>query len=456
MNPDTSERTVQLPDGQEITLSELIDRLLREGAAWHQENDLEQAERYYLGVLEIAPESATVHNYLGILRYQQHRFEEATEHLRRAVEIAPDYYDAWNNLGNILSESGRLEEGERAYARALELNAGHAGSWNNYGTVLRNLGKLKESIAAHERAIALAPDRTDFYFNFGNTVREAGDFEAALRIYRKALELHPVHSGANARTAYLLHLLGRTDEAVDLLRLWREKDPESAQAVHMLAAMTGVSVPNRASDAYVRDVFDSFASSFDAVLLNRLSYQAPRLVAEAVARRISPDDGVAILDAGCGTGLCGLEVRPLAGELTGIDLSRGMLGRARERGIYDHLEEAEITEYLARNPSLFDVIVSADTIVYFGLLDGFAQTAKTALRPGGWLVFTVERLDDAPGFSIGAHGRYLHSREYLVEVLSATGFQELSLDECILRTENGADVRGFVVACRSSVDRDGR
>ena len=60
----------------------------------------------------------------------------------------------------------------------------------------------------------------------------------------------------------------------------------------------------RASDAYIQKVFDSFATSFEAKLA-MLHYQAPMLIAAALADSGVVKAKVEILDAGCGTGLCG-------------------------------------------------------------------------------------------------------------------------------------------------------
>src|SRR5919199_1010982 len=133
----------------------------------------------------------------------------------------------------------------------------------------------------------------------------------------------------------------------------------------MLAACSGSDVPGRASDAFVERIFDNFAASFDSKLA-KLSYRAPALVA-AMLEHVAPTPSrsLDVLDAGCGTGLCGPLVAPYARRLVGVDLSEGMLTRARERRVYDELVKGELTAYLAGCAETFDVIVSADTLVYF-------------------------------------------------------------------------------------------
>ena len=105
----------------------------------------------------------------------------------------------------------------------------------------------------------------------------------------------------------------------------------------MLAACSGRDVPPRASDAFIETTFDSFAASFDSKLA-RLSYRAPALVAEMLKRSgIAPTKSLDVLDAGCGTGLCGALIAPYARRLIGVDLSGRMLAQARQRNVYDEL-----------------------------------------------------------------------------------------------------------------------
>ena len=186
--------------------------------------------------------------------------------------------------------------------------------------------------------------------------------------------------------------LGEIDKAVEVFEEWLEEEPDSPIARHMLAACSGQDVPARASDAYVEETFDSFAASFDSKLA-QLSYRAPELVAEMLADSgVGASKSLAVLDAGCGTGLCGPLVAPYAHRLVGVDLSAPMIAQARARNVYDELVKSELTAFLSESTGEFDVIVSADTLVYFGLLEDVAAASENALRPGGRLIFTVEEL----------------------------------------------------------------
>jgi predicted TPR repeat methyltransferase len=124
-----------------------------------------------------------------------------------------------------------------------------------------------------------------------------------------------------------------------------------------------------------------------------------------------------------------------------------MLAHARARNVYDELVKGELSAYLREASTAFDVIVSADTLVYFGPLDEVAAAAANALRPGGRLIFTVEELPgegSGDGYSISSSGRYRHSRAYLGRVLADVDLRpEILPSE--LRLEAGDPVPGLVV-----------
>ena len=133
-------------------------------------------------------------------------------------------------------------------------------------------------------------------------------------------------------------------------------------------------------------------------------------------------------------------------------MSEGMLEHAKDKNIYHALIKAELTEHLRDNSETFDLIVSSDTLVYFGDLKGIIAAFAGALRPNGLLVFTLEHAaaDSGAGYRLELHGRYSHARAYVEQLLTLSGLQS-KIIQADLRMEAGAPVRGLVVRAAKPV-----
>lgn len=410
--------------------------------------DLDAAERLYHAVLELVPEHADALHFLGVLEHQRGQSERGIELIRRALRRAPGSAGMLNNLGNILYEVDRFDEAASAYESAIAISP-EAASFNNLGATRRVQGQLDAARAAYERALELDPKHSSAYHNLGNLLASSGQLRDAVQHYCTALTLRPSDPTVSRQLGIAYSILGRKDEAAAIYRDWLAREPGNAVARHMLAACSGEDVPGRASDACVVQMFDAFASTFD-VKLAKLGYRAPELCRAALERAFgAPKKRLVALDAGCGTGLCGPLLEPFVCQLTGVDLSAQMLSKARAGAFYDELVQAELTAYLARAQAQFDLIVSADTLVYFGALEAVLAAAAGALRPGGALIFSVERVADElvgeAGHQLDSHGRYQHSERYLRDSLQAAGLLAVELVPEVLRIEAGAPVDGLVV-----------
>ncbi|MES1166126.1 MAG: tetratricopeptide repeat protein [Verrucomicrobiota bacterium] len=411
---------------------------------------LDAAEEIYHRVLALVPEHVDALHYLGLSRHQRRDFEQALALVRKAVGLAPDHVDARNNLGNMLLERGELDEAEEMYRQVLAQRPDHAHSHSNVGTVLKRKGDLVAAEASFRHALALDPQQAEAYHNLGGLLRETDRSDEALTVFQRAMALKPYDANSYRNVGATLCAVGRIGEAKGVYQRWAELEPDNPIARHMVAACSDGEVPSRATDAFVEHTFDSFAASFDEVLA-RLNYQAPALCAQAVADVLGvPAAALDVLDAGAGTGLCGPLLRPYARRLIGIDLSPGMLAEARKRQAYDALETAELTAFMAAHPGTFDLVVSADTLVYFGELAAALAAAGQALRGDGLLVFTVEHAVPEPpaGYRLNPHGRYSHGEAYLRGALAAAGLTPITLANAHLRTENRLPVDGLVVTAR--------
>lgn len=417
----------------------------------HRGGRIEEARRLYEQILAADPGNASAWHFLGVLQHQTGKSDVGASSIARAIDLDPDYADACNNLGNIYRETDHYDEALSAYERAVEIAPGHADAWNNIGVMRSGAGEYAEAEKAYARALEINPNHVAAWQNRGTLAARIHLFDQAIAPFRRAIELRPGDTVAYNGLSRALYRAGRIDEAVAVYKEWLAVDPDSAVARHMLAACTGAGAPARASDSYVRQIFDAFAGSFEQVL-DRIGYRAPALISEYLDRVVPANDmELVIADAGCGTGLCADFLRKRASRLVGVDLSAGMLAKARLRKVYDELIESELASWLAQKSDAFDLIVSADTLCYFGALDEALKGAAQALRPGGRVVFTVERAaDGVSNYHLDPTGRYSHAENYVREALSSSGLTDIAIEPVVLRQERGVDVQGLLASGRRS------
>jgi predicted TPR repeat methyltransferase len=437
----TTDRAVSLEEAVSIAIR------LQQNDQWVAAGDM------YRRILEVAPDYADAVHYSGVLAHQEGRSAEAAALIRRSLELEPNRADWHSNLAIVLRDRLELEEATAACRRAIELEPKHANARNVLGVLLRAQGKLAEAEEAYRAAIEIDPDHSDAYTNLGILLNAQKRTHEAVVCFCKVITFRPKHPEARRLLALAHCTLGEVDQAVAVFEEWLKEEPNHPIALHMLAACSGRDVPARASDGFIQQTFDSFAGSFDSKLA-KLLYRAPELVVGMLADAgVEPAKNLDVLDAGCGTGLCGPLVAPYARRLVGVDLSAGMLAQARARRVYDEVINGELTAVLLRSAGAFDVIVSADTLVYFGPLDTVVRAAAGALRDRGLLIFTVEESETPleAGYGISPHGRYCHTRTYVERVLRSAQLDP-EIVPAQLRLEAGMPVRGLVARARKRTD----
>ena len=145
-----------------------------------------------------------------------------------------------------------------------------------------------------------------------------------------------------------------------------------------------------------RDLYDDWSQNYDAHLLDDFGYISPQIAAQTLAGRSEQCD-VDIIDYGCGTGLVGEELIKLGFAIVdGVDISAGMLGQAREKGVYRHLLCGDLTTQITLDDAIYDVAICVGSM---GAGHVGAQHVPELLRPlksGGLFIITINSMHFAP------------------------------------------------------------
>jgi predicted TPR repeat methyltransferase len=341
-----------------------------------------------------------------------------------------------NNLGIAERAAGNAERAAEEFRIAILLDPSAAKPYANLAGVLRRLGQPGPAAAF---AVRIAPEDAACRIEYGQSLPD----EAAVAQFAEAARLLPDQAEPHWLLGEALARLGRREEAAASYRRVLSLDPADSFGAQLALARLGQgAVPERAAAAHVSALYDQYAGSFDQDLLGNLDYRGPEVIRDALNRAgiAGPCD---ILDAGCGTGLAGLAVKPLARRLDGIDLSEKMAEQARAREIYHSVTVADLVPEMARRAGAYDLVIAADVLIYLGELAPVFAAAHGALRAGGHFAFTVER-GEGETYSLQPTGRFAHSERCLRRLAADHGFTVTLLEPTVTRREKGAPVPGLL------------
>jgi predicted TPR repeat methyltransferase len=394
-------------------------------------------------LLHLPGRPSTLQN-LALALLRQGRPADALVALEPVLAAEPDSADAWAHHAEALLDLDRDDEAAASLARLLALAPDRHAAWLQRGLALSRLQRLAEALECHEHLCERQPTNAAAWLHRGLALQGLERHDEALPCFERATAADPTLAEAWSHRGAMLKDRLQLGEAAHCFRQALAHGADSALNQYLLASVTGEAAPPQSPRPYVRFLFDSYADGFDEHLVQVLHYDAPRrLVDSLAAQGFNAFD--AALDLGCGTGLCGEALRGRCRRVDGVDLAPQMLARARERGVYDDLAEAEIVEHLCATEARYQLVLAADVFIYVGDLAAVFDGVHRVLAPCGVFAFSAERADDVHDFRLLPSSRYAHSRRYLESLAVRTGFTVRRIEEQPLREDQRLPVAGLYV-----------
>jgi predicted TPR repeat methyltransferase len=445
----------------------------------------QDAANVLIGAVALTPQDAALWSDLSGALHSAGRLADAGFCMAESLLRDHAQASSWLRLGTIRASLGEMESAEQAYKTALVLDAELADARLSLGLLYFGLKRFPDAV--HHLKIALAATaepNPQVQACYGQALGHAGDFAEAAEALRIAAHLDPenhvvVQKAAQARfiadliagvpleaatgaclawpgmsekevakisrqAFHLLSAYGHKQAALKLGEARLAQNPGDPELNYILAILRGEPV-TRAPDHYVASHFDQFAEEFDKQLTGVLGYSAFKPLAEmagAHAVHIAR-----VLDLGCGTGLAGPFLAQPGRHVTGVDLSAGMLEKARARGCYDSLLNAEAVAYLGAQEAGFDLIFAADVLIYTGDLGDVMRNAAQALVAGGLFALTIETNTGAD-IALMPSGRFAHALDYVLAQAGEAGFATVATQSIQLRYETTGFVTGHLILLR--------
>lgn len=364
--------------------------------------------------------------FLGMVYQDTDEPQEAVDAYRYAIHLDPRHWASWANLGAVLHDelvdhSGALEAYNKAYS------------------ILTSVDQAPTDPPPDPRYIL-----SQLQYRIGLCITHDTNRKCALQDDPDT----PVDCNEMAAHAFSMAV---------------EFDPENEAAKHMLATITADATMERASNTYVKSLFDDYAKNFEHSLVQELGYTGYERLRRGFDRAFhgKPPIFDLVVDGGCGTGLAGEQFRNVSRTLMGVDLSEAIIQQAVEKrpNLYDETIAGDLMVVVVERKPI-SLIVAADSYIYFGDLDPLFEAMHDGLEHSGYAAFTLENVDIETESTLAetkpdwrwqltASGRFAHRKQYVIDTgekhdLHLVHYEALDG----FRYERGVAVRGQVFILR--------
>jgi serine/threonine-protein kinase len=175
---------------------------------------LPEAAGFFRAALVARPNSALVHNSLGVVLQEQRDFAAARAAFQRAIDLDPGYGNACYNLGNVFRAQSDLPKAIAAYERAPK----HIAAQFNLGITLEARHDLAAAAAAFRRAAALDSKHVNAHYMLGNVLTAQKDLAGAVAAYQCAIAVEPTFAEAHCNLGRALAQQGQFAQGLAAMR----------------------------------------------------------------------------------------------------------------------------------------------------------------------------------------------------------------------------------------------
>jgi tetratricopeptide (TPR) repeat protein len=115
------------------------------------------SESHFRHVSKFAPDSAKIHDYVGLALAKKGKSDEAIFHFTKALQLDPNFYRAHINLGIMLAKREDLDKAIEHFFRVIQLKPKLAKVHHNLALALFSKGDIEGTIKHYRESLRLEP-----------------------------------------------------------------------------------------------------------------------------------------------------------------------------------------------------------------------------------------------------------------------------------------------------------
>ena len=252
------------------------------GNAYRELGRTEDAiEMYEQSLVNDAPNVYLPLHKLGVAYADLDEVDTAESYYRQALESEPSYVLAMGNLAVLLANRSEFDEAETLVLKALRLRPHWAGVLNNAAVLYEKSGDLEQAEEYFNRGIELHPDDVSLLANYALFLHKNDRLVEAESILWRALESDPQRQDVAQSLATVLVVLGRNDEAAELIE---------GGYIESLAPSVAIAEVERGNVLLEADRYDQAAEAYEAAIVADPDYLAAHVQLGVALENLDRDE----------------------------------------------------------------------------------------------------------------------------------------------------------------------
>ncbi|MEI7474369.1 MAG: tetratricopeptide repeat protein [bacterium] len=196
----------------------------------------ESLEQLWSAKLAQNPQDPEALMNMGVILQKNKKYDEAMNMYNQAEQLDPTNETLRLNKGTLFQQQGDLQTALQAYETILDVNPKNTLALYYRATALRDMGRTDEALAAFYNVLNIDNNYNAAKVDLLNTIKNVKEPEQALAYISDYAKNFPNDPIAQYNYAYQLHILKKTDEAIDFYKRAISLNPKFTDAYLNIAS----------------------------------------------------------------------------------------------------------------------------------------------------------------------------------------------------------------------------